>query len=549
MNLQIKQKLLILVAAALAVLVAVSLFAYAQAGKLNDALVADLEHDAALLATVDAARSAQVSFKTQVQEWKNILLRGRDEAAFDKYLKGFDKENDAVAKELASVKTRATQLGIAERIKIDEVVATFGKLAPAYREALKQYDRSTEAPAATVDKLVSGMDRPPTKAIDDLVNELLKIAEESHTTEVAHAADVFAAVRNGLMVFAAAAIVGLIALALYIVGSITGPIGRLETTMTEIAQSGDLTRRAEVAQRDEIGRMAAAFNTMMGRLQKLIGDVRSASDRVAAASQQLSGSSSSLAEVSEQQSGAVASSAAAVEELTVAIASVSETTHDVHAQAVNSAEQTHDGSLKVSHLAGEIERIQRNMDDIARTVAEFVRSTQAITGMTQEVRDIADQTNLLALNAAIEAARAGEAGRGFAVVADEVRKLAEKSGKSASEIDSVTRSIMSQSDAVQAAISAGEQAIAASTTLAAEVESVLAGSRDAVERSTHGVNEITSSVAEQKVASTDIAQSMERIANMVEETNSAARSVSEATDDLRRLAETLAQAVAGFRVA
>jgi methyl-accepting chemotaxis protein len=252
--------------------------------------------------------------------------------------------------------------------------------------------------------------------------------------------------------------------------------------------------------------------------------------------------------VSEQQANAVSSSAAAIEELTVAIAAVSDTARDVHHQATESVEQTAEGSRKVGQLAGEISRIQENMVEIARTVDDFVKSTQAITGMTQEVRDIADQTNLLALNAAIEAARAGEAGRGFAVVADEVRKLAEKSGKSASEIDSVTRSIMTQSSAVQAAIEAGERSIETSTALAGDVEAVLAHSRDTVERSAHGVTEISDSVSEQKVASTDIAQSMERIANMVEENNAAARNVSSATGDLRSLSQSLAASIAGFRV-
>ena len=549
MNLQIKQRLFILVTVALAALIGTGLFSFSQASKLNASLTEAIDRHAVTVAAIDSARGAQVSFKTQVQEWKNILLRGKDPEAFKKYLKGFESENQAVKDRLVQLKAAATKLGVADRLKIDSVIATFEKLAPAYLEALKQFDRASADPSGTVDKAVKGIDREPTKAIDDLVTEIQKISKESNEAEAINSAEVFSAVKSGLIAFSIGAVIVLVLLAFYIVGSITRPLAALESTMTHIASNGDLTKRADTAHQDEIGRMASAFNVMMDQLQKIIGEVRGSSDQVAASADQLAGSSAQLAEVSEQQSGAVASSAAAIEELTVAIASVSETARDVHTQAVDSVSRTTEGSEKVSHLAGEIQRLQQNMVDIARTVDEFVKSTQAITGMTQEVRDIADQTNLLALNAAIEAARAGEAGRGFAVVADEVRKLAEKSGKSASEIDSVTRSIMSQSTAVQDAITAGERAIETSMTLATDVEAVLLHSRDSVERSTHGVTEISDSVSEQKVASTDIAQSMERIANMVEENNAAARSVSDATRELKTLSERLILSVSGFRLA
>ncbi len=548
MNLSIKQKLVVLVAVALAVLLAVSIFSFSQAARLNTALTEAIDEHEVTVEAVDMARGAQVRFKTAVQEWKNILLRGKDPEAYSRHLKAFDTEIALTRERLEQTKAAVAKLGIGDRIKVDPVIATFEKLAPAYHDALRQYDRASADPGGAVDKAVRGIDREPTKAIDELVVEMQKFVKTENAHEKERAAEIFGAVRSGLITFAIGAVALLILLALYIVSSIVRPLSSLETTMGGIAATGDLTQRADIGHMDEIGRMAAAFNTMMTQLQKIIGEVNGASQRVASASEQLAGSSGQLAEVSEQQSNAVSGSAAAIEELTVAIAAVSDTAHDVHTQALESVEQTAEGSRKVSQLAGEIARIQENMIEIARTVDEFVKSTQAITGMTQEVRDIADQTNLLALNAAIEAARAGEAGRGFAVVADEVRKLAEKSSKSASEIDAVTRSIMSQSSAVQTAIEAGERSIDTSTALAGDVEAVLGHSRDTVERSANGVTEISDSVSEQKVASTDIAQRMERIANMVEENNAAARNISAATGDLRTLSQSLALSIAGFRV-
>jgi len=549
MKLQIKQKLILLVGVALLALIGASIFSLVQAGHLHAQLNEAIASHAEVTRAVDSARAAQVAFKTQVQEWKNILLRGKNPEAFDKHLAGFGKEEEAVRKHLADARAALLGLQLESRLDIGRITATFDKLGPAYREALKQYDRNAPDPAATVDKLVRGIDREPTQAIDTLIRDMEKLTAELNETEKNDAQAVYSAVKSGLLLFAAGAVAVLSVLAYALIRSITVPLGLLEETMAAIAVSGDLTRRAATGRDDEIGRMAKAFNAMMEQLQKLIGEVRTSSTRVASAATQLSGSSSALAEVSEQQSSAVSGSAAAIEQLTVAIASVSETAGEVQRLARDSVTRTGQGSDKVAQLTGEIGRIQSNMTNISARVAEFIASTQIITGMTQEVRDIADQTNLLALNAAIEAARAGEAGRGFAVVADEVRKLAEKSAKSAGEIDRVTHSIVAQSAAVQAAIETGEQAIAASGTLAGEVESALCSSRDSVENSTMGVNEISNSVGEQRVASTEIAQSMERIANMVEETSVTAVNIREASGELQALSASLMQSVAGFRVA
>jgi len=548
MKLHIRQRLFALTLAALAMLCGAGIFSLLQVGALNQLLQRSIAEHTEILGAVDQARGAQVHFKTQVQEWKNILLRGKDPEAFAKYSKGFDEEEEKVKERLLATRQALTRLGAGDRIDSASVVATFEKLGPAYRAALKQYDARSSDPAGTVDKLVRGLDRAPTQAIDQLVKDIEAHARSHNANRTTEAEALYATVRNGLLAFSLGAALILVLIALYIIRSITHPLSDLEGTMQHITESGDLTHRAEILRDDEIGHMARACNAMLAQLHTLIGEISGTSDRVAAAAGELHRSSDALATVSTQQANAVAGSAAAVEELTVAIAAVSDTAQEVLQQTQDSVTKTLEGDQQVDQLVREIQHIRDNMTGIAQTVSEFVDSTRAITGLTQEVKEIADQTNLLALNAAIEAARAGEQGRGFAVVADEVRKLAEKSSKSAGEIDAVTHSITTRSSAVQAAIAAGEKAIATSTELVGAVEAALIQARSSVEHSAGGVEDIHASVAEQKLAATEIARNMERIATMVEESNVATQAVSQATQDLRKLSDRLLTAVSGFQV-
>ncbi|QWT45797.1 methyl-accepting chemotaxis protein [Azospira inquinata] len=549
MQLHIRHRLYGLTLVAIVLLAAISLFAYWQISALDNLFQQSGRQRQQLLEAVDNARAAQVHFKIQVQEWKNILLRGKDPEAFQKYLKGFGEQEAQVTDRLNKLQANVAALHLENRIQVAAVEETFAKLGPAYRSALNHYDRSSADPAGTVDKQVKGIDRAPTQAVDKLVTDLGDEALRLNREENANAADVYGTVRIGLFLTTLAALVLLGVIALIIVRSITAPLVGLGQTMDRISSSGDLTQRAPVLRQDEIGHIAQSFNAMIGQLQTLIGEVRQSSEQVTASAREISQSTDSLSTVSEQQNNAVASSAAAVEELTVAITTVADTAQDVHRQARESVDKSQEGNAAVTRLADEIQEISRIMEEIAHKVGDFVASTRSISGLTQEVKEIADQTNLLALNAAIEAARAGEQGRGFAVVADEVRKLAEKSGHSAGEIDAVTHAIGAQSEAVQTAISAGEQAIAASRELAEAVESKLTHARQAVEGSAHGVDEISASVAEQQHAATDIAQNMERIAGTAEESHAATQSVSQASDQLHALAERLHQAISGFRVA
>ena len=299
--------------------------------------------------------------------------------------------------------------------------------------------------------------------------------------------------------------------------TIARPLRITSSVLAELSTgNGDLTRRLPDQRKDEIGDLARYFNSFMDNLQNLVVQVHECSEQVSSASSQLAATAGGVASGSQRQSEAASSTAAAVEEITVSISSVAQSAEEVLGLSHGGVDLTENSNRSLKELLEEVAQVESAVKDIAGAVSEFVRSSQAITSMTQQVKEMAEQTNLLALNAAIEAARAGEHGRGFAVVADEVRKLAEKSGQAANEIDVVTRTLGDQSGDVEKSIEQGLSSLASSQEQVARVVGLLDEATDAVRRAGSGVGEITSSVQEQTAASNDIARNVESIAQMAE---------------------------------
>jgi methyl-accepting chemotaxis protein len=322
----------------------------------------------------------------------------------------------------------------------------------------------------------------------------------------------------------------------------------MRDVMTSTAQDGNLSRRVAVRGNDEIAQAATAYNDLLDGFAAIIRQVSSSASTVSGTASTLSSSSLQIARGSQAQSEAAATTAAAVEEITVSINSVAANSEEVRQLSENSLLKTRQGNQDVTAMIGEIERVQQAVNQIAGSVKEFVDSTRAIAGMTQQVKDIADQTNLLALNAAIEAARAGEQGRGFAVVADEVRKLAEKSAQSANEIDRVTNSLNQKSGEVEATVQKGLRSLQATQEQVGRVSTVLTEAGESVEQSSHGVSDISASVNEQSLASNEIARNVEKIAQMSEENYAAVEANTREIKRLEQMARELQDTVSRFRV-
>ena len=350
--------------------------------------------------------------------------------------------------------------------------------------------------------------------------------------------------------FALAAILGLLVV-IYLLTHhfVTAPLDELRKGLSDIARGeGDLTRRLPVKGQDEVGQASTVFNEMMENFNQLVRQVRDSASQVSARVSALSDNADRVSQSSHLQNERSNQAASAVEQLVSSIASIAQSAEHVQHQSQESLARANEGNRNVEVLLGEMDVVERAVKEMANSVNEFVRNTEAITHMTREVKDIAEQTNLLALNAAIEAARAGEQGRGFAVVADEVRKLAEKSSRSASEIDAITATLSAQSVSVRRTIDEGLEHLSSSQHSVSTVSSVLHATNGSVTEVGHGLDAIASATEQQRRFSSEVEAGIESIASMARDNTGTVEQTAGAAHDLKKLAEGLAAMVGRFKV-
>ncbi|HEX5803034.1 MAG TPA: methyl-accepting chemotaxis protein [Azospira sp.] len=311
---------------------------------------------------------------------------------------------------------------------------------------------------------------------------------------------------------------------------------------------GELGYRINVGTRDEFADIADSFNRMAASFGEVINTLTTSSNALRDAAHAMNEATHQVAAGSAEQNRLTKETAASANSMSESIEHVAANAGEVDQVAREGRHQTDDGYQGLMRMLDEIRIVRTAVEQIATTVAEFMQATLEIHGMTGQVRDIAEQTNLLALNAAIEAARAGEAGRGFAVVADEVRKLAEKSARSASEIDRLTQEINTRSGSVNGAIVRGQESLAASENFLQDVSGRLSSASDSVARTSEGVDLITAAMRSQAESVRHISDFVARIADMAGQNDAAVARSSDEAERLERLSEELRGLITRFKL-
>ncbi|NHZ89239.1 HAMP domain-containing protein [Massilia sp. CCM 8733] len=517
-NLRIAVRLGALGAFFFAALLLVGIGAWSALSGANAKSALAMQRAAKLTEAVDTARSAQVEFKIQVQEWKNILLRGSDPAQLEKYSASFVKSGESTRAELGKVNSLLGELGLKTPL-VDEAINATGELGKNYLGALQKFDGANPDSYKEIDKLVKGMDRAPTQKIDAIVTY---IGTETRALTLAMVKEQAASERTAsielLVIVLVTVVVGAVIM-VWLVRSITGPLNEA-VNIARIVASGDLSTSIEARGSDEIGMLLKSLKDMHDSLAAIVGKVRAGTDAIASASSEIADGNQDLSARTEQQASSLEETASAMEELT------------------STVKQNGENASQASKLASDASTVAvRGGDAVAQmihTMGSINESSRKIVDIIGVIDGIAFQTNILALNAAVEAARAGEQGRGFAVVASEVRNLAQRSAAAAKEIKALINDSVDKVDT--------------GSKLVGQAGSTMNDVVASVQRVTAIIGEIAVASGEQNVGIDQINDAISQMDTVTQQNAALVEEAAAAAEAMKHQAASLAEAVSVFKI-
>jgi methyl-accepting chemotaxis protein len=389
---------------------------------------------------------------------------------------------------------------------------------------------------------------PLTQKLIDELHAVLKFEEQRSQLRYEQAKQTYSNAKLVVIILGVAALVIGTIISLVTARLITVPLKK-SVVMADKISSGDLScEDLDIHSKDEIGDLSDSLNKMKKSLRRVIGSISDTSSHLASSSAELAATVTQITKRVDEQAGKANQVATASTEMSQTVLDIAKNSSDIASSSQGTLKTAEEGAAVVDKTVEEVQEIAETVEDLAKMMTSLGDRSKQIGEIVGVIQDIADQTNLLALNAAIEAARAGEQGRGFAVVADEVRKLAEKTAKSTSEIRDMIKAIQQETESAVLSMGEGTKKVGNGVRLATQAGVALNNIVSSVNGLQGMVQQIASATEEMSTVSEQISSDIEVIATVSKETSTGSTQIAQEAENLSRMSSELKTGVSHFKI-